>query len=234
MSDEFTRHFFKYFIEKIAANLSENESFTSVSEIALDIFADIAIYRLQKYGREIRQLIEYSGRTEPNGFDVFSVLWRYNETVRSLCEFLVEHGQPFEIQIKDYPIQQNSRTHSQFMQGTDMLPFRATSQMDFDTSTNGPPLPHIPKFFQPQFNDEGILIDDDIDSGTNSNLIRRQADSDVIVSVMKEQMNAPSQNDAPLININCPFIDQLISSIIGETQQESDEQQQKDQQNIKE
>ncbi|KAK8875356.1 hypothetical protein M9Y10_005521 [Tritrichomonas musculus] len=234
MSDEFTKHFFKYFIKKIAANLGETENcFTSVSEMALDIFADIAIYRLQKYAREIRQLIEYSGRTEPNGLDVFSVLSQYNETGRSLCGFLVEHGQPLEVQIDEYPIQQTSR-HSQYMQGTDMLPFRANSTMEFDTSSSGPPLPHIPKFFQPQFNEEGILIDDDLDNGANSNLVRRQADSDVIVSVMKEQMNSPIQNDVPAININCPFIDQLISSIIDDTPQENNNHQQQMQENDQE
>ncbi|OHT08885.1 hypothetical protein TRFO_22474 [Tritrichomonas foetus] len=217
MSDEFTRHFFKHFIAKLAANMSDGNGFTSLSEMALDIFADAAIYRLQKYAREIRQMIEYSGRTEPNGFDVFNVLWRYKETMNTLSVFLIDQGQTLEFQVKEYPVPQASRFHSRYMQGSDILPFRANTAIGYDPTQNEPPLPHIPRFFPSPFGEEGILIDDDLDSGANSNLIRRQNDVDALVSVMKEQ--TPEVPIPPEIHIDCPFVDQLINAVIGDNPQ---------------
>lgn len=217
MSDQFTVHFFKHLIGKLANNLSDEYKFTSISERALDILADAAIYRLQTYAREIRQLIEYSGRTEPNGFDVFNILWRYNETIESISRYTSDQGLSYEIPVKEYPIQQQSRYHSRFMQGTDILPFRANTNIEYDLSSNGPPLPHIPIFFQPQFGENGASIDDELDNGANSNLIRRQADIDVITSAMKDQIKESVPEDSIPIKMDCEFINQLVAMVIGDS-----------------
>ena len=213
MTDEFTRHFFKHFIAKFIA-MNEGGGFSSVSDTALEIFTDAVIYRIQKYAREIRNLVEFSGRTEPNGYDVFNVLWRYRENMTTLASYLIDKGQSFEIQVKEYPIQQSSRFYSRYTQSADLLPFRTGAPfIGYDMSAT--PLPHIPRFFPSPFGEKGISIEDGV-GGENSNLMRRQNDVDTIISEMKEYV-PPVQIPPEIKMESCKFIDQLINSVIGDS-----------------
>jgi hypothetical protein len=199
MTDEFTRHFFKFYIAKVASG-----EFGTVSEMALEIIADVAIYRLMKYSREIRLLIEHSGRTEPNGYDVFNVLWRYRETMSTLACFIVDRHVSTEVNVRDYPISATSKFATSDEQ--DVLPFRAGAPVDALSTES--PLPHIPRFFPSPFGESGIIPDGD---DTGASLLRRPADGDAIRSAMRNTVPpAP-----PQIHIDCPLVREIIKAVIG-------------------
>jgi hypothetical protein len=205
MTDEFTRHFFKHYIAKVATQ----RGFTSISETALDILADVAIYRLQRLGRELRSLIEHSGRTEPNGYDVFDVLWRYRETMTTLAQFITDYGTATEIAVREYPISMGNKFGGGDQQ--DVLPFRAGSVPE--VMPLDPPLPHIPRYFPSPFGEQGIAPDDE-ESG--SSLLRRPVDADAILSAMR----APVDRELPGIRFECPLVDEIVRAVVGEQRAE--------------
>jgi hypothetical protein len=203
MSDDFTRHIFKHYIAKIAAQ----QKFTSVSEASLEILADVTIYRLRKYAREIRELIEHGGRTEPNGYDVFDVLWRYRESMTTLVNFIINFTTTttVEIPVREYPI----ATPTKFSGGDqqDVVPFRAGAVIEALPLES--PLPHIPRFLPSPFGEHGIAPDDD-ESGTS--LVRRPADADAILSAMR----MPVEREVPEIRLDCPLVDEIVRAVVGD------------------
>jgi hypothetical protein len=211
MTDEFTRHFFRYYIAKIAS-----QDFGSISEIALDIFVDAAIYRVTKYAREIRNLIETSGRTEPNGFDVFHVLWRYRETMKDLAGFIVDRQTPMENNVREYPISLGLKFDSPDHQDT--LPFRVgRPRFDMNSEVSAP---HIPRFFPSPFGERGLQRDNSLDESALP--IRRETDVDRILEVMRMEMAKPPEPSR--INIDCPLVESIVKSVFGQTPPEMETQ----------
>ncbi|KAH0790713.1 hypothetical protein GPJ56_005308 [Histomonas meleagridis] len=211
MSEEFTRHFFRYFIAKMAMNLSSgNEqeiAIASISENTLDILADVAIYYLTKLAREIRDIVELSGRTEPNGYDVFNVLRRYRESMNSLSSFIVDRGNTGEVVVKDYPIVSQARIFSpDVQQEGDLFPFRANSIIDYtDRSKSEFIPPHIPRFFP---------LPEDMDENLKNEWLRRSYDSEEIMEAVEEQ--SQTADLAPKLQADSPLVEEIIKSIFGD------------------
>jgi hypothetical protein len=219
MSDVFTRHFFRYYIAKIAG-----QDFTSISEIALEIFVDAAIYRLGKYAREIRSFIEHSGRTEPNGYDVFQILRRYRETMKDLATFIVDRQTPMENLVRDYPITQGLKFDALTQQG--VFPFRVgPSHQDPSDNT----LPHIPRFLPSPFSIRGLPADPAAGTG-NLDLMRREIDTEKILVKMKEEARKrPVLYD---IDIDCPLVSEIVNAVIGVAKDDGEEVEQTSLENL--
>lgn len=212
MSDEFTRSFLKHYIARVATQsriTQDDRGFTSISESALDIISDAAIYHLTKIAREIRNLIEHSGRTEPNAMDVFDVLSRYKEDWLSLASFInTSRDQDTDVSIIPYPIKQQSRYYTRFTQEPD-VPFRANYIPTMDPSTDA--LPHIPSFLPRPFGEDGLPERDD---EIEDSLQRRGGHKDAIMAAMREMdvEKEPPQIDLP----ECDLIETIMKAVLGD------------------
>lgn len=212
MTDEFTRQVFRSYIAKAAA-----ERFVSISDMALDIAADVAIHRLTVLARELRVIVEHSGRTEPNGFDVFDVLQRYRENVKSLAQYIIDG--PADAQdmpnIKEYPIPGQSRYYSdsRFFQEPE-LPFRVGFGAPIDTTPDDA-LPHIPNFLPSPFGETGLQQDEE--SGESS-VKRRSGDKDAIMSAVQAELAARAEERQTInVKLDCPLVEQIVNAVVGGT-----------------
>jgi hypothetical protein len=144
MTDDFTRHI----VRLIAANVAQQKGFASISEAALDVFADAIIQRLTDYAASSASAATRAGRTDVNGIDVFSGLSRYDETPASLAAFLRDADPipPFEYLIDPYPLPVLPRFYATFaappQTNTPIPPFRANTTF---SGTNADR--NIPSFF---------------------------------------------------------------------------------------
>ena len=206
--DEFTRQVFRNYIAKVAA-----EKFSSISDMALDIAADAAIHRLTKLAHTVREIIEHSGRTEPNGFDVFDALYRYRESIKSLAQFVVDKTFDGDmLYVPEYPVEQ-SGYYGRLMQDVD-LPFRAGMGAPIDT-TSDEAMPHVPRFLPSPFGEHGLQQDDE--SG-ESTVKRRSGDRDAIMSAVRAELAAPGEHRQTVdVKIDCPLVEQIVKSVVGET-----------------
>lgn len=208
MSDEFTHHFFRYFIAKMANNISSgNEqeevlTVSTISESTLDILADVSIYYLTKLAHEIRQMVELSGRTEPNGYDVFKVLRKYRETIISLSSFIVDRSvrNTSEVTVRDYPIAQ-PRPFVNEEQEYDVFPYRANAVVDDSELDEMQYPPHIPRFFP---------MPEDMDDGLKNSWLRKTDGLETLKDALKERRQV---EPIPAIKTDCPLVDEIIKSI---------------------
>jgi hypothetical protein len=206
MSDDLTRHVFKFYIAKaLASPQDDQQKITSISEAALDILADVAIHRLTKWAREIRVLLDHSGRTEPNGADVFAVLARYRESMASLGQYIIDKQFTADLQVRDYPLAGGVRFPTTDQQ--DAFPFRVPAPPGVFPSDL--PLPHIPRSFPSPFSDAGIQPEDETRAIT---VLRRPGDTEAILAAMQEQ--PPERREE--IHLHCPLVDEIVKAVIGE------------------
>jgi len=220
MTDEFTRNYFRYFISKMVQNhfdeSDQNSSGSkltvdSISTSTLDILTDAAIQYLIKLARETRNLAERGGRTEPNGFDVFAVLWKYRETPDTLATYIVNNPISSEfLSIKDYPMLPKGRfPENTGINSENIFPFRANAIEDIDESSLHEDderilqFPNIPKYFPSP--------GEDLDEELSNQLLRRQSDREAVLASLQE--NKTSIEPTTEINLNCPLVDKIISSI---------------------
>jgi hypothetical protein len=146
MSDDFTRHIFRL----IVAKLAQQKGLASISESALDIFADAIIQRLSEYASSCASATARAGRTDTNGIDVFAGLARHDETASSLATFLREADPipQFDYLVDAYPLPILPRFYAGFTAppqvGTVIPPFRANLVIAPQEGNR-----HIPRFFPP-------------------------------------------------------------------------------------
>lgn len=215
MSDEFTKNFFEHYIAKAATGVDVDDiRIGSISEMALDIFADVTIYQLTKYAKEIRKLLDHSGRTQPNGQDVFDVLWRNREDMRSITTYIVDKASSMDMMIREYPVAQQSRFYSKYDQEIDKSPFRAAATEELDRPPSEHPLPHIPKFFPSPFGEDGLEIgeDEDIESEFVQSVIRKQPDDEIIQAAV-DGYGLPGTSPFP-ISIGGQLVEDLVNSLM--------------------
>lgn len=213
MSDEFTHHFFRYFIAKMANNISTgNETelkVSTISEATLDILADVSIYHLTKLAHEIRQIVELSGRTEPNGYDVFRALRKYRETIISLSSFIVDRSvrNTSEVSVREYPIAQ-PRPFAAEEEEMEVFPYRANGVTDDIEIGDGAALPpHVPRFFP---------APEDLDEGLRGSWLRSGGDPELLGDAVRARTAEP----IPLIRTDCPLVDEIVKSIFCSAEEE--------------
>jgi hypothetical protein len=208
MSDELTRHVFKFYIAKAAASAQEEQvKVASISEAALDILADVAIYRLTTWSREIRALLDHSGRTEPNGYDVFAVLARYRENMTSLGQYIIDKQFAADLNVRPYPLPGGVKFPS--ADQSEAFPFRASAPIA--PLPSEPSLTHIPGSFPSPFGDAGIASDDDVQGTT---LLRKESDRETILASMKDQRPERSEE----IKLDCQLVHEIVRAVLAETE----------------
>jgi histone H3/H4 len=147
MCDEFTHDI----IRSILLRVCQERGFTSISEAALEIFADCVIDRICEVSRCAVSIASHCGRTDTNAVDVFCALHRYSETTETLASYLSKGDQfpPFEILIDPYPLPRLPRFYppvSQAGQNQQVFPFRANAIFPVSVPNFNNRVSHIPPF----------------------------------------------------------------------------------------
>lgn len=146
MSDHFTRNI----IKQILLRTMQNFGFQRVTNSSVEILTDVVISHLSKIAKEASLLTEHCGRTDTNGYDVFSALQRFHETPSSLLRYLkmpsIKRVQTYEFVVERYPVTFQTDYYVR-QNATQRHPFRAN--MQFGDSVIPPffpkPIPIISK-----------------------------------------------------------------------------------------
>ncbi|KAH0790842.1 transcription initiation factor TFIID subunit 8 [Histomonas meleagridis] len=216
MTDEFTRQVIKMVIAKSA----QSQGFGSISEVALEIFADVVIERLSNYARFSAVITTHCGRTDTNGYDVFSGLNKFRETPESLANYLnsMHTIPPFEYIVDPYPVSTMPKFYFHFSNfRIPKYPFRANYT---EIPVLGPTpegLTYIPPFFPPP-PDQSIKVNPE-------NRDKQPIDNQMMGHFMENKQTplqrslysliTGQENEQTLVNIDCELTKLVSNELVA-------------------
>jgi hypothetical protein len=200
--DNFTRSYLKLFIIKLASAITgENEEgskkpdhIDSISETALEIVVDSALYHMKRLANEINKFAEHAGRTEVNVLDVFDGLWVFNENCETICDFIIDFPKSdLGVQAGQYPIDSNAN------ETPGIYPYRADALIEFNGLSDNWVPPHVPQFLP-------LMEDSKFEDLTEN-------DPDFNVEINDIKTDVP----LPVINVNIPLVNDIVKNVLNST-----------------